>query len=157
LLVIDEHFNIIGAEASALNLLEENLGAKLQLHEPLPVGLRESLAPGLQSLERGSHAVVSVGGLSLHVLGLDGSLGACFGILVEPSAERDYLKRATERFALSKRESEVLSLIVAGQRGNEIARELHITPATVSDHFTSLLRKTGARSRSEMLVNVLGK
>jgi DNA-binding CsgD family transcriptional regulator len=157
LIVIDDRFNIIGAEASAVDLLAQSLGIELQLDQPLPDALREPLARNMEFLESGSRATVPIGGLLLHLMSLDGNVVACYGVLVEPKAEREYLKRATERFALSKREAEVLSLIVGGQRGNEIAHELHITPATVNDHFKSLLRKTGARSRSEMLVNVLGK
>jgi DNA-binding CsgD family transcriptional regulator len=50
---------------------------------------------------------------------------------------------------LSPRESEVLAWIAQGKRDTEIGRILGIAAATVSKHVEHLLRKTGARSRTE--------
>ena len=47
---------------------------------------------------------------------------------------------------LSKRESEVLSLICEGYSNNEIADKLGISKRTIEGHRSSLLNKTGAKS-----------
>jgi DNA-binding CsgD family transcriptional regulator len=78
-----------------------------------------------------------------------------YAISVEVRACREHLKAALSRYGLTQREAEVLSLILVGYRGIDIARTLYISPATVNDHFRKLLKKTGARNRSEMLIKVL--
>jgi DNA-binding CsgD family transcriptional regulator len=52
--------------------------------------------------------------------------------------------------ALSDREREVLRLVVTGARNHEIAERLSISDNTVKFHVSNLLRKAGARSRSEL-------
>ncbi|MET7967051.1 response regulator transcription factor [Micromonospora sp. NPDC005305] len=50
---------------------------------------------------------------------------------------------------LSEREREVAAAAAEGLRTGEIAKRLHLAPGTVRNHVSSLLRKTGARSRWE--------
>ena len=51
---------------------------------------------------------------------------------------------------LTRREREVLGHLVAGRTYAEIARDLVLSEKTVSVHISSLLRKTGTRSRVEL-------
>ena len=51
---------------------------------------------------------------------------------------------------LSEREREVLRLVVGGSRNRDIAGELGISENTVKFHVSRLLRKLGARSRTEL-------
>jgi two-component system nitrate/nitrite response regulator NarL len=51
--------------------------------------------------------------------------------------------------ALTKRETEVLSLVATGQTTRAIAAELRISEATVKWHVQSAMRKLGASSRAE--------
>lgn len=157
LIVVDSAFKIIGAEGAALELLGANLGASLRLGERVPTALQTLLERVVDVHGENPEAAVAIGDVVLRPFPLNGGQQAYYGVLVELKAEREYLKKATERFSLSKREAEVLSLIVAGYRGNEIAGKLSITPATVNDHFQNLLLKTGTHNRSEMLVQILGK
>lgn len=53
---------------------------------------------------------------------------------------------------LSHREREVLDLLVAGHRTNEIAAALFISPKTVSNQLTSIYAKIGAADRTEAVV-----
>ena len=48
------------------------------------------------------------------------------------------------------REAEVLRLVADGLPNKEIAAQLHLSPRTVEKHVESLLRKTGARSRTSL-------
>jgi DNA-binding CsgD family transcriptional regulator len=61
-------------------------------------------------------------------------------------------KRRPPLSGLSDREREVLAWIAGGKRDSEIGHILGIATATVSKHVENLLRKTGARSRTEAAV-----
>ena len=50
---------------------------------------------------------------------------------------------------LTKREVEVLRLIAAGKTNQAIADELFISPRTVVNHVTNILKKTDAANRAE--------
>jgi DNA-binding NarL/FixJ family response regulator len=56
---------------------------------------------------------------------------------------------------LSAREMEVLSLIVEGRSNKEIALELEISPQTVKNHVTSILRKLGVDDRTQAALYAL--
>jgi len=53
---------------------------------------------------------------------------------------------------LSEREREVLDLLVAGKRTNEIASALFVSPKTVSNQLTSIYGKLGVADRTEAVV-----
>jgi DNA-binding NarL/FixJ family response regulator len=55
-------------------------------------------------------------------------------------------------FGLTRRELDVLELIVAGQANREIGQQLRITGDTVKHHLTSIFNKTGASNRLELAV-----
>lgn len=50
---------------------------------------------------------------------------------------------------LSPREREVLQLMAHGASNRTLARDLVISPATVKKHVSNILRKVGARNRTE--------
>ncbi|MOA69591.1 Spore germination protein GerE [compost metagenome] len=52
---------------------------------------------------------------------------------------------------MTKREQEVMNLLVQGKSNKQIARELGISDYTVRDHVSSLLRKLGVSSRAELI------
>jgi PAS domain S-box-containing protein len=52
---------------------------------------------------------------------------------------------------LSPRESEVLALLVGGERVPAIAKRLHISPHTVRNHLKSMFRKLGVGTQSELI------
>jgi DNA-binding NarL/FixJ family response regulator len=51
---------------------------------------------------------------------------------------------------LSPRELEILALVAAGETDHDIARQLHIAPATVYSHLDRIRDKTGARRRAQL-------
>ena len=53
---------------------------------------------------------------------------------------------------LTRREAEVLRLVIAGQGDREIAASLFISIRTASKHVGSILTKLGVSSRSEAAV-----
>ncbi len=66
---------------------------------------------------------------------------------LDAPAEPDQLLDAVP---LSPREREVLRLVASGARNRDIATKLRISQNTVKFHVSNLLRKAGARSRSEL-------
>jgi DNA-binding CsgD family transcriptional regulator/tetratricopeptide (TPR) repeat protein len=52
---------------------------------------------------------------------------------------------------ITDREADVLRLVAEGLANKEIAARLHLSPRTVEKHVESLLRKTAARSRTQLV------
>ena len=120
---------------------------------------RDSLAGELPSLE-------SAGGLTSEELRLE-ELEAQFGLTeAEAGFDRRDLPHLAERCrelrkesqpnpwvaaGITAREADVLHLVGAGLPNKEIAARLHLSPRTVEKHVESLLRKTGARSRTGLM------
>jgi DNA-binding CsgD family transcriptional regulator len=76
-------------------------------------------------------------------------VGWCQSLLSAPGTDR------LAALGITRREAEILELVAAGLANKEIAVRLSLSPRTVEKHVESLLRKTGATSRT-MLVAVTG-
>jgi DNA-binding CsgD family transcriptional regulator len=79
-------------------------------------------------------------------LGLHRLAGRCTELL------RDVSPNPWAGEGVTDREADVLRLVIAGLTNKEIAAALHLSPRTVEKHVENLLRKTGARSRTELAV-----
>jgi DNA-binding CsgD family transcriptional regulator len=55
-----------------------------------------------------------------------------------------------EGLSISPREADVLALVIEGLSNREIAERLYLSVRTVEKHVESLLRKTGARTRTRL-------
>ncbi|MDX2939099.1 LuxR C-terminal-related transcriptional regulator [Streptomyces ipomoeae] len=65
-----------------------------------------------------------------------------------PAGEEEWRDDVPEILSgLSRRERDVLSGIVLGRSNQEIAKEIHLTVATVKSHVSNILTKLGARDR----------
>jgi DNA-binding CsgD family transcriptional regulator/tetratricopeptide (TPR) repeat protein len=65
-------------------------------------------------------------------------------------------RRPRDRYALTRREREVLALVAAGRSDGEIAEELFISKKTASYHVATIKGKLGARSRVGIATDALG-
>jgi len=83
------------------------------------------------------------------VKGFGGLVTWCQALLSGPAPDR------LAGLGLTPRECEILGLVAAGLGNKEIAARLHLSHRTVEKHVESLLRKTGAASRT-MLVAITG-
>ncbi|GAC1348962.1 MAG: hypothetical protein NVSMB19_01730 [Vulcanimicrobiaceae bacterium] len=77
-------------------------------------------------------------------------------ILVEKLRTRDLLGAAVTRYQISPRETQVLQHILAGEGTSAIAEALQIAETTAGDHIKNIARKTGARSRGQIVARILG-
>ena len=67
------------------------------------------------------------------------------GLLEQPQPSR------WSRLGITDRQADVLRLVAEGISNKEIAARLHLSPRTVEKHIESLLRKTDARSRTQLV------
>ncbi|HVD38566.1 MAG TPA: response regulator transcription factor [Solirubrobacterales bacterium] len=58
---------------------------------------------------------------------------------------------------LSRRESEILTLLAQGLTGEEIAKRLVLSPETVRTHIRNAMEKLDARTRTEAVVKALDR
>jgi DNA-binding CsgD family transcriptional regulator len=77
-------------------------------------------------------------------------------VLIERYQARNALRLAIKKFGLSRREVEVLSLLLQGRGSTEIAHGLGIAESTVNDHIKRLLTKVQARNRVDLAAKALG-
>lgn len=63
--------------------------------------------------------------------------------------------RAARTYDLTRREEEILALLLQGRTRSEIARELFVSGDTVKTHIRNLYRKTGVTGKDQ-LVETLG-
>jgi len=76
--------------------------------------------------------------------GLEPLVQRCHALLAEPAPG------GLAQLGVTPRETEVLDLVAAGLSNKDIAAQLHVSHRTVEKHIESLLRKTGARSRTQL-------
>jgi DNA-binding CsgD family transcriptional regulator len=91
----------------------------------------------------------------LRVVRVVGDEGTVFILSVEEDRNRSSLLRAARRHELTRRETEVLGLILDGSSAGEIGKALAISEHTVQGYFKRLLFKTGARNRVSMVAGIL--
>lgn len=59
-----------------------------------------------------------------------------------------------ERYRLSKREAEVVELVLLGYRNRDIATTLGATPATIKKHLTHVFDKVGVDTRTQLVARL---
>lgn len=100
--------------------------------------------------------VVPLPFMVVRVAPLSGSDGPKIGVLVERFRSRNPLRLAAEKFAMSSRELQVLSLVLKGLGTPQIASALDIAESTAHDHIKRMMLKTRARNRVELAAKTLG-
>jgi DNA-binding CsgD family transcriptional regulator len=86
----------------------------------------------------------------VHIVPLGASLFGCVAIFVDNFSHRGSIFESAKTFRLTKRESQVLELIMAGKSNGQIAALLFIAEYTVSDHVKSIKRKMNVNKRVEI-------
>lgn len=154
LFVLDEQFSIVlhySGELCGLSHFVDHRSERL--HRPLERTVRGLVTTldrksALQVVELGRPYVLAVSPLR-------GAFAGLIAVSIEPLRTRNSLARAAERFALTRREIDVLTLILDGATRPEIAEQLCIAETTVQGYFKQLLSKTETRSRATMVARVL--
>jgi DNA-binding NarL/FixJ family response regulator len=63
-------------------------------------------------------------------------------------------EKVQQSFDLTKREIEVIRLLIPGFTNKEISDELFVSEHTVKDHIKNIMRKVKAKSRSQIIHNI---
>jgi DNA-binding CsgD family transcriptional regulator len=87
---------------------------------------------------------------------LGGPGGTFVGVAFERFATREALARSISSYHITRREADVLRLILDGLSSALIAGRLHISQATAQGHVKRLLAKTESKNRAHMAARVLG-
>lgn len=152
--VVDGKFRVLHWHISASHARERRAELKLVTKGGrLPPAIGKAVSELAAAFEASPRAAVVVHGeliVRLERLESTGEPGA-FAVFVEPFKGRDHLTRAKERFKLTKREAQVLELLIAGARTRDVASELVIAESTAIFHVKQLFEKSGARNRLELI------
>ena len=71
--------------------------------------------------------------------------------IVRQKSEQEIFEHFSARHDLSVREKEVLRLVIGEQSNAEIAAALFVSESTVKFHVHNLLKKTGCKTRVELV------
>ena len=66
------------------------------------------------------------------------------------NAGADRMLKTAASFGLTKRETEIVSLVCAGKGGDEMCQSLYITHATLSKHLSNIYAKTKVKNRTQL-------
>jgi DNA-binding CsgD family transcriptional regulator len=114
-------------------------------------------ALGRAALER------TAGSLAFHALGdeavlrivpLSGERSGSTAVFIERIEEEGSVAASAALRGLTRREAEVLGLLVRSLTGAEMAAQLSIAETTVADHVKSVMRKMDCSRRSELIARV---
>jgi DNA-binding CsgD family transcriptional regulator len=90
--------------------------------------------------------------LLLHASRLAGSPAqGQIAVIVEVARPAEVAPLIVQAYDLSKRQSELMQLVVRGLSTAEIAEAFHISSNTVQDHLKAIFEKVGVRSRRELV------
>ncbi len=95
------------------------------------------------------------GGTNLYLSALASPDGIRYALILDRDRTNDRVVRAVTRFKLTRRQAEVLSLVLGGAGAGEIAGRLGISEYTAQGYLKSLLIKTNSRNRAAMVARVL--
>lgn len=70
-------------------------------------------------------------------------------LMYDPVSCNSYVEK------LSNRELEILKLLTEGMKSDQIAKRLHLSSRTVSNHRANMIKKTGAKNTIELIVYYL--
>jgi DNA-binding CsgD family transcriptional regulator len=72
-------------------------------------------------------------------------------IIIEAAGPREVAWLKTSAYGLTKREREVVDLVVRGASTRQISRALYISEYTVQDHLSNVFEKVGERGRRALM------
>jgi DNA-binding CsgD family transcriptional regulator/tetratricopeptide (TPR) repeat protein len=105
----------------------------------------QAAAPALADDWGQPHTWLEAAQASFAAHGIDALAARCAELLGGPRPSR------WTGLGITAREADVLVLVAEGLANKEIAARLHVSPRTVEKHVESLMRKAGARSRTQLV------
>ncbi|HZE04725.1 MAG TPA: helix-turn-helix transcriptional regulator [Solirubrobacteraceae bacterium] len=87
---------------------------------------------------------------------LEGQSNVQIAVTLRAATGAETFELLSRAFALSRRERDLVAALLAGLDTRGISATLYISPHTVQDHLKSVFRKTGVRSRRELVARFGG-
>jgi DNA-binding CsgD family transcriptional regulator len=87
---------------------------------------------------------------------LEGQPDAQIAVTLRAATTTETFDLLCRAYALTRRERDVVAALLTGLDTRAVSARLCISPHTVQDHLKSVFRKTGARSRRELLARFSG-
>lgn len=103
----------------------------------------------------GSSIVLRDGGRTLRLSPLAGPDGDLSALVMEADGHAGTLSRSARQYHLTRRQTEVLALLLDGASASDVAHALVISEYTAQGYVKSLLAKTNSRNRAAMIAKVL--
>lgn len=162
LLLLTEDLSVVAITPAAEHWLAEVAEADWPYKRDLPYAV-SAVVSRLQALERGNDAqrdllprvrlrTASGHWLVLHASRLSGqSAQGQIAVIFEVARPAEVAPLIVQIYDLSKRESEVMQLVVRGLSTAEISETFHISSNTVQDHLKAIFEKVGVSSRRELV------
>ena len=94
--------------------------------------------------------------LRIEAARLEGQTDAQIAVTLRAATGTETIDLLGRAYALSRRERDVVEALLAGLDTRAVSARLFISPHTVQDHLKSVFRKTGARSRRELVARFSG-
>ncbi len=91
----------------------------------------------------------------LRIFPLAADDGPRIAVMWEPPRREASVLRSAERYALTRREIEVLQLLADGFSSAAIAARLSIAESTVNEHVARMMQKTDSANRVELVATTL--
>ena len=121
-------------------------------HTTLPRSCSPKRRASIHTLRgRGASVRWSLGDASRARIDKRSSDAASIAVSIEPTPPTERAALYARVAGLSERESELLTLLVAGSDTRELAERLFVSQHTVQDHLKSVFAKTGVNSRRALV------
>ncbi len=145
----------VGDDESAAAAFEQALEVHARLPSPRPFELGRVLL-GLGSLQRRRHEKAAARDTLTRAGDAFRETGA---VLWQARARAEAARiggRRSSSTGLSEMERQIADLVAAGRSNKEVAADLGISPKTVAWNLSKVYAKTGASSRTELVIHVRG-
>ena len=160
-IVLDHALRQVSSTAAARSWLDSFPDAPLlAAFDMLPAVIYPAAATARTgSSAAGTHAIVQAVDrrwVMIEAAKLEGHDGGQIAVTLRAASATETFKLLCRAHALSERERQVVAALVAGLDTRAITQRLYISRYTVQDHLKSVFRKTGVRSRRELLARFAG-
>ena len=88
---------------------------------------------------------------------LEGAGRGDVAVTVRTSSADEVVDLLCRTYELTRRERELVALVLDGLATKQLAQALCISPHTVQDHLKAIFAKTGVRSRRELISHLAGR
>lgn len=136
----------------------DRLKLMVSAYKPQPAVSEQAKTPSALALSTTGSEAYSFRAFFLSNNQYDANEGAYVLILIErvsTTTKKVNLQKASQRYKLSKREIEVVELLILGHKNKEIADRLCVCVYTIEDHIKKVMKKMGVRNRTSVIAKLL--